>query len=79
MFREIEEKVNNFKKLNENVRRNFAEILLATMTCLYKLYSKLKAELVVDPSREQVCKSDFFSFLFFSFHSSLCHSNITHP
>jgi nuclear pore complex protein Nup93 len=54
--KEIEEKVNNFKKLNEAVRRNFAEILVATMTCLYKLYSKLKAELSVDPSREQLMK-----------------------
>jgi regulator of PEP synthase PpsR (kinase-PPPase family) len=51
--------VNNFKKLNEAVRRNFAEILLATMTCLSKLYSNLKSELHIDPSREQVTLNRF--------------------
>jgi len=51
--KELEDKVNNFKILSESIRRNFAEILLATMTCLFKIYTSIKAEAAVDPSRVQ--------------------------
>jgi hypothetical protein len=52
--KELEDKVNNFKTLSESIRRNFAEILLATMTSLFKIYTNVKAEAAVDPSRVQV-------------------------
>eukprot|EP00029_Vermamoeba_vermiformis_P006383 TRINITY_DN2483_c0_g1_i2.p1 TRINITY_DN2483_c0_g1~~TRINITY_DN2483_c0_g1_i2.p1 ORF type:complete len:833 (-),score=260.37 TRINITY_DN2483_c0_g1_i2:26-2524(-) len=51
--KELEDKVNNFKTLSESIRRNFAEILLATMTSLFKIYTNVKAEAAVDPSRVQ--------------------------
>jgi len=39
---DIEARVNSFSGLDDSITLNFADILLGTMTCLYKLYMNSK-------------------------------------
>ncbi|KAJ4461496.1 putative Nuclear pore complex protein Nup93 [Paratrimastix pyriformis] len=51
----IEAKADSFRLLDEAIRRNMADVLLATMQCLYSLYGSLKPQVMgpVAPSLEQ--------------------------
>ncbi len=53
----LERKVDDFKQLDPVIRKNFPEILLATMDTLQKLFAGLKnsaPSFTIDPGREQV-------------------------
>jgi nuclear pore complex protein Nup93 len=39
----MEKSLENFKQLDQGIKKNFAEILLTTMDTIYKLYHNLKA------------------------------------
>eukprot|EP00163_Fabomonas_tropica_P010049 TRINITY_DN2002_c0_g1_i1.p2 TRINITY_DN2002_c0_g1~~TRINITY_DN2002_c0_g1_i1.p2 ORF type:complete len:140 (-),score=48.90 TRINITY_DN2002_c0_g1_i1:229-648(-) len=53
----MEQKVEAFKLLEEPIRRNFADILLTTMTLLYKIYTALKARPGSDTASHQYISS----------------------
>ncbi|XP_049849579.1 nuclear pore complex protein Nup93-like [Schistocerca gregaria] len=48
---ELEAKLEAFNRLGDNVKRNFAEILLANMDCIYRTFMQVKRE-GLNPERE---------------------------
>jgi len=49
----LEEKVNSFKHYSDSIRRNFAEVLLAAMECLLRIYNAYRSTGGgMDPARE---------------------------
>jgi len=52
---EVESKVNSFRFLNDAcIKRNFSEILLATMTCLYQIYISYRQSLSTGMSQGEI-------------------------
>jgi len=51
----LEEKVNSFKHYSDSIRRNFADVLIATMDCLLRIYNAYRSSgPAMDPARESV-------------------------
>ena len=54
----ITRKAESFKDVDDNIGKNFSEILLLAMNCISKLYLGLKDTPFGDASRQQVCGKD---------------------